>query len=88
MIIERAVIRVAARSLNRTICLRSGPWRLSFGRMTAPFDRPFDAAVAALERELNRRALVAASGNRTDAARRLQINRRLLYSQMREYELC
>jgi DNA-binding NtrC family response regulator len=56
-------------------------------RLNGLLDLPFNAAVSALERELIRRALEASSGNRTDAARRLQINRRLLYSKMREHEL-
>ncbi len=51
----------------------------------ALFDLPFHEAVAALERELIRRALAAADGNRTDAARRLGINRRLLYSKLDEH---
>ena len=48
---------------------------------------PFHEAVAALERELVRRALVAAGGNRAEAARLLGINRRLLYSKMEEHRL-
>jgi two-component system response regulator AtoC len=57
------------------------------GRLEGLLDLPFNDAVAAVERELIRRALEASSGNRTDAARRLQINRRLLYSKMREHQL-
>lgn len=56
-------------------------------RLNALLDLPFNAAASALERELIRRVLEASSGNRTDAARRLQINRRLLYSKMREHDL-
>jgi DNA-binding NtrC family response regulator len=48
-------------------------------------DLPFKEAVAALERELIRRALEAAEGNRAEAARRLGINRRLLYSKLEEH---
>lgn len=51
----------------------------------AIFDLPFKEAVAALERELIRRALDAAGGNRAEAARRLHINRRLLYSKLEEH---
>jgi two-component system, NtrC family, response regulator AtoC len=50
-------------------------------------DLPFKEAVAALERELIRRALEAANGNRAEAARRLGINRRLLYSKLEEHKL-
>jgi two-component system, NtrC family, response regulator AtoC len=51
------------------------------------FELPFHSAVAALERELIRRALEAANGNRAEAARLLGINRRLLYSKMEEHQL-
>ncbi len=45
------------------------------------------AAVARLEAEMIRRALRACGGNRTDAARRLGINRQLLYEKVRRYGL-
>jgi two-component system response regulator AtoC len=48
-------------------------------------DLPFKEAVSALERELISRALRDANDNRTEAARRLGINRRLLYSKMEEH---
>jgi two-component system response regulator AtoC len=51
------------------------------------FELPFHEAVAALERELVRRALEASGGNRAEAARLLGINRRLLYSKMEEHRL-
>jgi two-component system NtrC family response regulator len=41
--------------------------------------------VAALEKKLLRKALDRSSGNRTEAARALEINRRLLYSKMRDH---
>lgn len=46
---------------------------------------PFKDAISALERELILRALEASGGNRAEAARRLGINRRLLYSKLDEY---
>jgi two-component system response regulator AtoC len=46
---------------------------------------PFKEAVAALERALITRALIDAGGNRAEAARRLGINRRLLYSKLEEH---
>lgn len=46
---------------------------------------PFKEAIASLERELIRRALEASGGNRAEAARRLGINRRLLYSKLEEH---
>jgi two-component system response regulator AtoC len=51
------------------------------------FELPFHRAVGALERELIRRALEAAAGNRAEAARLLGINRRLLYSKMEEHQI-
>jgi DNA-binding NtrC family response regulator len=45
------------------------------------------AAVAKLEAAMIRRALAACEGNRTDAARRLKINRQLLYGKMQRYGL-
>jgi two-component system response regulator AtoC len=46
---------------------------------------PFKDAVTALERELIQRALEASGGNRAEAARRLGINQRLLYSKLDEF---
>ena len=51
------------------------------------YDLPFKDAVAALERELIRRALEASGGNRAEAARRLGINRRLLYYKLEEHDI-
>jgi two-component system response regulator AtoC len=48
---------------------------------------PFKQAVAALECELIRRALAVSGGNRAGAARRLGINRRLLYSKLEEHQI-
>jgi DNA-binding NtrC family response regulator len=44
-------------------------------------------AVAMLEEAMIRKALEACGGNRTEAARRLNINRQLLYSKMQRYGL-
>jgi DNA-binding NtrC family response regulator len=44
-------------------------------------------AVAKLEAEMIRRALAASGGNRTEAARRLNINRQLLYTKAQRYGL-
>jgi len=45
------------------------------------------AAVAQLEQAMIRKALDACGGNRTEAARRLNINRQLLYTKMQRYGL-
>ena len=43
--------------------------------------------VAKLEETMIRKALEASGGNRTEAARRLNINRQLLYTKMQRYGL-
>jgi two-component system response regulator AtoC len=48
---------------------------------------PFHKALAELERRLIEKALRAAGGNKTDAANRLQINRRLLYNKIEEHKI-
>jgi two-component system response regulator AtoC len=48
---------------------------------------PFHKSVGELEKLLIRNALRDSGGNRTDAANRLQINRRLLYKKMDEHHL-
>jgi DNA-binding NtrC family response regulator len=45
------------------------------------------AAIAQLEQTMIRQALDACGGNRTEAARRLNINRQLLYTKMQRYGL-
>jgi DNA-binding NtrC family response regulator len=48
---------------------------------------PFHRAVGELEKKLIETAMRLASGNKTEAANRLQINRRLLYQKMSEHEI-
>jgi DNA-binding NtrC family response regulator len=50
-------------------------------------DGDLPSAVANLEKEMIARALQECGGNRTEAARRLKINRQLLYSKMQRYGL-
>ena len=72
-----------------------GPEHLSapeMGANTSPFDTVpleagFHANVRALERRLVERALAEANGNRTEAAARLGISRRLLYDKLRQLDL-
>lgn len=49
---------------------------------------PFHKALAELEKRLIERALRESGGNKTDAANRLQINRRLLYNKIEEHKIC
>jgi DNA-binding NtrC family response regulator len=48
---------------------------------------PFHKAIAELEKRLITRALKESSGNKSDAANRLQINRRLLYNKLEEHKI-
>jgi DNA-binding NtrC family response regulator len=48
---------------------------------------PFHKAVGELERRLIERAIQDAGGNKSEAANRLQINRRLLYKKMEEHHI-
>jgi DNA-binding NtrC family response regulator len=48
---------------------------------------PFHKALAELEKWLIEKALREAGGNKTDAADRLQINRRLLYKKIADYKM-
>jgi DNA-binding NtrC family response regulator len=48
---------------------------------------PFHKSIAELEKRLIEKALKEAEGNKTDAANRLQINRRLLYNKMTEHQI-
>jgi DNA-binding NtrC family response regulator len=48
---------------------------------------PFHKAIAELERQLIENALKHAEGNKTEAANRLQINRRLLYDKIMEHNI-
>lgn len=50
-------------------------------------DLPFKEAVANLERALILRALIDSGGNRSEAARALGINRRLLYDKIEEHKI-
>jgi DNA-binding NtrC family response regulator len=67
---------------------------LEFGNASSGLDSMGDllqldyhTAIARLEKSLLQRALRAAGGNRTEAARRLGINRQLLYSKLEEHGL-
>jgi DNA-binding NtrC family response regulator len=48
---------------------------------------PFHKSIAALEKRLIERAIKASRGNKSEAANRLQINRRLLYNKIDEYKI-
>ena len=56
-------------------------------RETDLLSLPFHQAVGELEKQLIENALRISSGNKTEAASRLQINRRLLYQKMAEHQI-
>jgi two-component system response regulator AtoC len=88
--IERAVISAgsATEVLSTAHLFGEGANpRVEPGLNQSFLDLPFKDAVAALERELIRRALEASGDNRAEAARRLGINRRLLYSKLEEHHI-
>lgn len=89
--IERAVIGAGAavEVLSPTHLFGEGAKAFSneMGLNQSFLELPFKDAVAALERELILRALAASGDNRAEAARRLGINRRLLYSKLEEHRI-
>jgi two-component system response regulator AtoC len=48
---------------------------------------PFHKSIAELEKRLIEKAIKESEGNKSDAANRLQINRRLLYNKIEEHKL-
>jgi two-component system, NtrC family, response regulator AtoC len=48
---------------------------------------PFHKSISALEKRLIEKAIKESGGNKSEAANRLQINRRLLYNKMEEYKI-
>jgi DNA-binding NtrC family response regulator len=48
---------------------------------------PFHRAIAELEKQLIRKVLKESAGNKSEAANRLQINRRLLYNKIEEHKI-
>jgi DNA-binding NtrC family response regulator len=88
----RNVIQRAATVARAAVITASD---LSFGSLgggaTSPLDGLLDGelepAIEALEREMIRRAMAEAGGNRTAAARRLGLHRQLLYTKLKRYEM-
>lgn len=50
-------------------------------------DLPFHRSIAELEKRLIRKVLKESAGNKSEAANRLQINRRLLYNKIEEHKI-
>jgi DNA-binding NtrC family response regulator len=86
-IVERAGVQAAGRAITREIAhqalpaLEPGPLGSS---LTGLSRLPFHASVSAWEKHLIENALAESGGNKTEAARKLQIHRRLLYEKMEQ----
>ena len=88
--LEHLIERVAVKAGGRAITAEQIQEELAKAKRPASgaFDAhaatgmPFHEAVASWERHLIEQALKASNGNKSDAARRLQIHRRLLYEKL------
>ncbi|RZA05629.1 MAG: sigma-54-dependent Fis family transcriptional regulator, partial [Proteobacteria bacterium] len=83
-VLERASI-VATADLIRAEDLRILHLSAAEEESTSGAEEDLPLAVAQLEKKLIERALRATNGNRTEAARRLKIQRQLLYTKMKDY---
>ncbi|MGB8654195.1 MAG: sigma-54 dependent transcriptional regulator [Candidatus Acidiferrales bacterium] len=90
-IIERAVLMARGRVImpahlpiaSDSLDERGGSAQFHADILTLPFHK----SIAELEKRLIEDALQATAGNKTEAADRLQINRRLLYNKMEEHHI-
>jgi DNA-binding NtrC family response regulator len=88
--IERAVLMARGRVIMPThlpLNALSLPSRERNSLQAELLSLPFHKATAALEKALIIEALKESKGNKTEAADRLQINRRLLYKKMTDYNI-
>jgi two-component system response regulator AtoC len=86
-IVERAAVEAAGRAITREILQKALPAFESGAAETSFMELlrlPFHASVAAWEKRLIENALAESSGNKADAARKLQIHRRLLYEKIEQ----
>jgi DNA-binding NtrC family response regulator len=83
-VIERSHVLVRGNVIDAADLALSGGQTAFRAEMT---DGDMPAAVARLEEMMIRGALEACGGNRTEAARRLNIHRQLLYAKMQRYGL-
>ncbi len=88
-LIERAAVKAGGRAITADLIEQE----LAGEKSAAPNDfdaevamaMPFHRSVASWERHLVERALNASHGNKSDAARRLGIHRRLLYEKLTQF---
>ena len=88
--LEHLIERIAVKAAGRAITAEQIQGELTKAKRPEPgtfdtqaaIEMPFHEAVASWERHLIGKALMASNGNKSDAARRLQIHRRLLYEKL------
>jgi two-component system response regulator AtoC len=88
--VERAVLMASGRVILPAHFPQMSDSSTTHGNGNAETDLlslPFHKAVGELEKRLIENAIKLSSGNKSEAAIRLQINRRLLYQKMVEHEL-
>jgi DNA-binding NtrC family response regulator len=86
-IVERAAVQAAGRAITRELVQQALPSAVSpatDGSLSELLRLPFHTSVAAWEKRLIETALRESGGNKADAARKLQIHRRLLYEKMEQ----
>lgn len=86
-IVERAAVLAGGRLITKEIVAKALPQLASSAEDTniaSLLKLPFHSAVTEFERRLIETALTESAGNKTAAARRLQIHRRLLYQKLRQ----
>lgn len=86
-IIERAAVITNSEIILPENLFLSSPENPEILASKSWLNLPFHEAVAALERELITQALSQTKGNRSEAAKLLGINRRLLYSKLDEHKI-
>jgi DNA-binding NtrC family response regulator len=86
--VERAVLMARGRVIMRSHFPAQAAHSNGSGNAQAELlSLPFHKSVGELEKLLIRNALKEAAGNKTEAANRLQINRRLLYKKIDEHQI-
>lgn len=87
-LIERVAIQASGRTITEDEIRRGLPKRHTPSQQLSLellFALPFHDATATLEKTLLERSLAAAGQNKSEAARRLGIHRRLLYEKLQQY---
>jgi DNA-binding NtrC family response regulator len=89
--LKNTIERAAMLARATVITAADVAFGVSGGDQANPLDGLLDGeltpAIEALEREMIRRAMTEAGGNRTAAARRLGLHRQLLYAKMKRYDM-